>query len=253
MQRRPTPVEALVQREFTVKQALRPNAVVFFDLDGTLEDSRRDMALSVNRVRTQFGLAPFVPLESVFPYVNGGMTNLVTQAFADAPGISPQALTTAYENDYYNHIADHTQLYSGIQELLETLLPLAQLVVVTNKPQRHSDALLRALGIDHFFAAVMGGDSCAATKPDPLPLLTATQRLQLSPGNYRACMIGDSAADLLVAQRFQIPALWCSWGYTPALPPDFSHTPVLVLPRDAVAQVQKILGYTNPENLAGLR
>jgi phosphoglycolate phosphatase len=56
--------------------------LVFFDLDGTLEDSRQDMALSVNRVREELKL-PALDLEQARGLVNRGMDALTNAAFPE--------------------------------------------------------------------------------------------------------------------------------------------------------------------------
>ena len=81
--------------------------------------------------------------------------------------------------------------------------------VVTNKPEEISRALLQALGLARFFAIVVGGDTCEAPKPSPIPLRHAIQQL----GGTRAVMIGDSAGDIKMGRACEALTIWCRWGY----------------------------------------
>lgn len=206
--------------------------VCFFDLDGTLEDSRQDMAEAVNRTRSAFGLAP-MSFEDARTNVNRGMTELYRTCFADwianaiAGGKSDaealESVRVAYERDYLEHVADHTRLYDGVAEMLGTLSRQAKCIVITNKPERISRALLKQLGVGDQIADVMGGDSCAETKPSALPLRLAAERVGFKPGVDQAFMIGDSVADVLCGQAFGAKTLWAAWGYLAQAPEPAPH------------------------------
>lgn len=192
--------------------------LVALDLDGTLEDSRDDMVAAVHRVRAKYGAAERASA-AIRPHVNRGMPHLYRVCFDDCGG---ESVKDAYVADYLAHIADTTRLYEGIDDALSALGERATLVVVTNKPERLSDALLEALGVRRHFACVMGGDSAAAPKPSPLPLQVAAERVGFDAGAGRAVMVGDSTGDVRVARGFGAVAVWCAWGYVdaPEVEPD---------------------------------
>jgi phosphoglycolate phosphatase len=118
-----------------------------------------------------------------------------------------------YEADYLENVAVETRLYPGIAGALKHLSELGPLVVVTNKPERISRRLLELLGIEKQFSAVIGGDTCAATKPDPLLLKEAAARCGFDPSKGRAAMIGDTAADIKMGRAYGAATIWCVWGY----------------------------------------
>ncbi|HEY5600217.1 MAG TPA: HAD-IA family hydrolase [Candidatus Manganitrophaceae bacterium] len=116
-----------------------------------------------------------------------------------------------------------TKLYPGIAEALGRLNGIGALAVATNKPEKISRRLLEALEIDTFFAAVIGGDTCARCKPDPMVLQEAARRSGFDAATDRAVMIGDTAADIKLGRAFGAAAVWAAWGYveSPGEAPDF--------------------------------
>lgn len=196
--------------------------VFFIDLDGTIEDSRADMAAAVHKAREELSL-PARDNADIYPFLNQGMDTLYKHCFGDHfdrvgadrinNGSALSELAQLYERIYGEAICVETKVYPGIPKALEFMASAGSVVLVTNKPERLSVQLLQALGLAGHFRFVMGGDTCESCKPDPLPLQLACERLGYRPGLDRACMIGDSAGDILVASRFGIPSVWCEWGY----------------------------------------
>ena len=85
--------------------------------------------------------------------------------------------------DYYSrHCGDYTLLYPGVTETLSRLEG-KKLAVLSNKQQSLSEAVLRALGIFSFFAAVRGGGGELPLKPSPVPLLAVIKETGAAAGN----------------------------------------------------------------------
>jgi len=196
--------------------------VFFTDLDGTLEDSRQDMVSSVLAVRRDLGL-PSVPGAHFEPHVIKGMDHLYRRCFSESWPSSPtqeqdsqivKLVEEKFLRQYLDHVVINTKVYPGISELLYRLKEKEwAVVVVTNKPSLHSEALLEKVQLSSLITKVMGGDSCEATKPDPLPLKLAYQFLNLNPATTPSRMMGDSLADIQVARAFGAVPLWAGWGY----------------------------------------
>jgi phosphoglycolate phosphatase len=103
-------------------------------------------------------------------------------------------------------------LYPGVREGLETLTRLGYgLACVTNKPTVFTLPLLRQLGIDRFFAKVLGGDATARRKPAPDALLLAARSLEVAPA--RMLMVGDSVNDVGAARNAGCPVVCVPYGY----------------------------------------
>ena len=96
------------------------NAVVAFDMDGTLIDSAGDIGAAVNRMRKSFSLKP-LPRDSVVRMVGNGARVLVARALADAPGIDLDEAFLRYRREYDTRLIDETRLYPGVPDGLESL------------------------------------------------------------------------------------------------------------------------------------
>jgi len=187
--------------------------LVCLDLDGTLEDSRDDMVAAVGRVRGAFGLAPR-PDGLIRPNVHRGMPHLYRVCFDEITDLP--ALTDAFEADYGAHIAERTRLYPGVAEALAEIADFATLACVTNKPEVLARALLTQLGVAPRFATVIGGDTCAAGKPDPRMLHAAAERAGFDPCAGTSFMVGDTPGDIRLGQAYGATTVWCAWGYADA-------------------------------------
>ncbi|MEE2787941.1 MAG: HAD-IA family hydrolase [Myxococcota bacterium] len=188
--------------------------MIALDLDGTLEDSRQDMVESIIRVRQDLNL-PHRPAGDFIDHVNRGMAHLYQVGFEEIYRDNPvddlklAEVRRRYCEDYEAHIAHHTRLYDGMADALSELGTLATLAVVTNKPEHLSRVLLRRLGVEASFHAIIGGDTCSMGKPSPLPLTEAARRCEAS----QVIMVGDSIGDIRCARAFGCPVIWCAWGY----------------------------------------
>jgi len=184
---------------------------VLFDLDGTLIDSLADLTDAVNHMLAGFGRPPLAEA-TVRTLVGRGARNLVQRALGTSETGEVErglGLFTAYNTA---HIADKSRLYPGVVETLSTLSSHGYTcAVVSNKNADLSRLILITLGIESFFAAVYGGDSCPEMKPSPLPLLSVLSELGADVGE--AVMVGDSINDILAGKRAGITTIGCNWGY----------------------------------------
>ncbi|KAB8030987.1 HAD family hydrolase [Fluviispira multicolorata] len=190
----------------------------FFDLDGTLEDSRDDMVYSVNIVRELLGLHPRNN-DELKKHVNRGMYELYMACFDDYFkqsinfDLSYQKIKTEYEKNYLENICLKSFCYEGVKDVLEELSKNSKIIIVTNKPEKHSRALLKELNISEYIIDVMGGDSCEEMKPSALPLKIAAKRHGFVSDRDSSYMVGDSAGDVEAGKAFGAKTVWCSFGY----------------------------------------
>jgi phosphoglycolate phosphatase len=191
---------------------------ILFDLDGTLVDSAPDLAAAANVLLAEHG-RPALSLAQVTGMVGDGAAKLVERALA-ASGVGGTPLRVALDRFLALYEADPTRLtrpYEGVPAVLEELTAAGwRLGVCTNKPERASRAVLAGLGLDRYFAAVVGGDSGPTRKPDPGPLLMALAQLGSAPGS--AAMIGDHGNDVAAARAAGMPVVFARYGYGPTTP-----------------------------------
>ena len=197
--------------------------LIIFDLDGTLIDSSKDLAISVNATRQQFGMSPLDEL-LVHSYVGNGAAVLVRKAMGpDASDELVEQALSFFLKYYRAHALEYTRLYDGIREAVDQLLSAGhQLAVLTNKPFKISVDIIAALGLkDHFFR-VYGGDSFEAKKPNPMGIFKLMEEAgQPAP---ETLMVGDSAVDILTARNAGVRGVGVLWGFQPETfelhPPD---------------------------------
>jgi phosphoglycolate phosphatase len=171
-----------------------PFRLIVFDLDGTLVDSRRDLANAVNALLVECGAAA-LPEERVGRMVGDGAATLVARAF-DASGIpQPSDALERFLAIYARHLTDFTQPYDGIVDALAAFEPRATLAVLTNKPIASTRTILDRLDLARFFPPhlVLGGDGPFPRKPEPAGLRWLMERTAVEP--WETLMIGDSAID----------------------------------------------------------
>jgi phosphoglycolate phosphatase len=185
--------------------------LLVFDLDGTLIDSRRDLADAANALIGERGGTP-LPVDAIAGMVGEGAALLVRRALAST-GVSVdlERDLARFLDLYADRMLVHTALYDGTREMLASAGRRAQLAVLTNKPQRHTDAILRGLDIAKCFHWVIGGDSDFGRKPDPRGL----QHLMAVAGASRdeTLMVGDSAIDLKTARAAGVKPCLVRYGF----------------------------------------
>lgn len=189
---------------------LKLDAVVF-DLDGTLIDSRLDLAAAVNGVREELGFDA-LPVERVISFVGRGARTLVRRALPDE--VSGEGFETAFGRFldlYYEVCLRETRPYPGVEALLESLSRRRPLAVLTNKPERHTEKILHGLGLARHLRFALGGDSLPVRKPDPETLREAARRLGAEV--RKVLYVGDSATDAETAANAGAPLALVTWGF----------------------------------------
>lgn len=193
--------------------------VLIFDLDGTLIDSKRDLALSVNAVRAHCGLGPLDP-EQIYSYVGNGAPTLVRRALGEGVGEKEAEDALAYFLSYYReHMLDNTAPYPGVREGLKMLSDRG-MAVLTNKPVKFSRAILEGLDLLRYFRHVYGGNSFERKKPDPMGVEALLREFGAAP--REAMIVGDSEVDMITARNAGAWACGVTYGLGSARLPELS-------------------------------
>jgi len=200
--------------------------LLVFDLDGTLVDSQVDLANAINHMLRHYH-RPELPVDVVAGYIGDGANMLVRRSLGDPR--DENFVSQAYETfvTYYReHALDNTYAYPGVVDALRAIRETAngqlQMAVLSNKPVRPSERILKGLGMDGFFVRIYGGNSFETKKPDPLGALTLLRETSTEPAH--AVMIGDSQNDVLTARNAGMWSVGVTYGFSPdtlkAHPPD---------------------------------
>jgi phosphoglycolate phosphatase len=180
-----------------------------FDLDGTLIDSGRDLALSVNATLAHMGRVA-LPHELIYGYVGKGASRLIEQALGPGATATECEQGLAHFLAYYRaHMLDNTVTYPGVREGLAALdrMPMA---VLTNKPVRFSEAIVQGLGLAKYFRFVYGGNSFQTKKPDPAGMAVLLRDFGIAP--TEAMLVGDSEVDVQTARNAGTWACGVTYG-----------------------------------------
>lgn len=193
------------------KTFLKP--AIIFDLDGTLVDSLDDLQTAVNATLQSLA-RPALERAAVAPMVGDGARALLQRAL-NATGGVPQnfsQLLAGFLELYEANASRLTRPYPDVPDVLSLLQADGwTLAICTNKPHAVTTRLLADLGIDHHFAAVLGGDSLPVGKPDPEPVLAALRAV--GGDGRRSAMVGDHANDLAAGQAAGIATILARYGY----------------------------------------
>ena len=179
------------------------------DLDGTLIDSRHDLATAVNLVRARYGLKP-LSVDAVAGYVGDGVRKLMERALAGAD-IDLEEAVRLQRTFYGQHLCDETTLYPGVDEGLRELHALGHsLALATNKPVDATEQILRHFSIRSLFGVVLGGGSTEHLKPHPEVVRHAMQTLGARPED--TWMVGDNVTDLECARLAGVRSVFFTYG-----------------------------------------
>jgi phosphoglycolate phosphatase len=220
--------------------------LLVLDLDGTLVDTAPDLLATLDRVLDEAGYA-IVPPDSARGMIGHGARRMIERALAvQGLAVAAEELEALYRRflvHYEAHIADESRPYPGAVEALDRFAASGwRFAICTNKHERMSRLLLRALGLEARFAAIAGGDTFAASKPDPGHLLATIARAGHRRGD--AIMVGDGRTDIDAARAARVPVVGVTFGYTPV--PMRELRPDLLIDRFdelSVARAEALLPY----------
>ena len=186
--------------------------LIVFDLDGTLIDSRRDLADAANALLESCGAGPLSE-EQIGRMVGDGAATLVARVFETSGLEQPADALERFLALYDQRLLDHTRPYPGMLEVLDVLGLRATLAVLTNKPLASTRRILAGLDLARHFAedAVVGGDGPFPRKPDPAGLRHLIARAKVPAES--ALLVGDSIIDWRTARAALTPMCLARYGF----------------------------------------
>ena len=184
---------------------------ILFDLDGTLVDTAPDMVAVLLGMQKDHGLA-LVPYDLARSHVSNGAVGLIRLAFPEADDALMKQLHQEYLDRYENAVCVDSTLFPELGDLLDELDALSRpWGVVTNKPMRMTDPLLAGLGLSSRVACSISGDTLPQRKPDPAPLLLASQ--QIGVPSEKTVYVGDAVRDIEAGRAAGMFTIAATYGY----------------------------------------
>jgi phosphoglycolate phosphatase len=186
--------------------------LVVFDLDGTLVDSRADLANATNALVESLGAARLAD-DRITAMVGEGAATLVRRALeaASLDPATPGALERFLEL-YDERLLEHTRPYPGMPDTLGRIKAAGiAMAVLTNKPSAATRRLLEGLDLGRYFIQIVGGDTPFGRKPDPAGLLHLVDVCRATPET--TLMVGDSAIDWRTARHAGVRICLARYGF----------------------------------------
>jgi 2-phosphoglycolate phosphatase len=188
----------------------RPAPLVF-DLDGTLIDSRRDIAAACNHALLAIGRAA-LPLDQITCHVGSGARALIRGVLGEQAEVDLEELLGHFQAYYLSHPVDHNQLMPGARECL-ALRAERKVALCTNKPHHLTEAVLAALGWSDAFDVVVAPRKGDAIKPDGEPLRRVAAALDVPP--QELIMVGDGPQDIGAGKAVGAYTVGVEGGFLP--------------------------------------
>ncbi|WP_159671163.1 HAD family hydrolase [Andreprevotia sp. IGB-42] len=185
---------------------------VLFDLDGTLADTAPDLGAALNKLLAEEGL-PVQPYTAIRPIASHGARGLIGLGFGVTP-LDATFLDLRVRFLAHYEAAPHqgTVLFDGVAELIQAIADRGLAWgIITNKPGKYTELLMPHLPLPVAPAVVVSGDTAAAPKPDPAPMLHAAAALGIAP---EYCLyVGDAERDIEAGRKVGMTTVLANYGY----------------------------------------
>lgn len=197
--------------------------LLIFDLDGTLIDSKVDIAHSINYALSQSGLSQ-IQVKKIFSIIGFPLAEAFHLLKPELHPHQIAALVATYRAYYEDHWSDHTTIFPHVRETLGKLTAHRKAVAST-KYSQHTNLIVKTLDLQQYFDLVLGTDpESFPAKPDPAIVHKVMDTLGFSPS--QTLMIGDTDKDILAGKNAGVVTCAVTYGIgtkkeLAALKPDY--------------------------------
>jgi len=182
--------------------------LIIFDLDGTLVDSRDDIANAVNFTLKKIGLKE-KSISEISSYIGTGIEDLIGKSLGNKQEVLLTRALSVFEKYYRKHSTDNSVLYPNVKEILEYFKNKRKMIV-TNRNYEFALIVLNKLGIYDYFENVVGGDDIGCMKPSSCPLDISMNRLNTN--KEEAIIVGDMDIDIVAGKKAGIITCGVTYG-----------------------------------------
>lgn len=189
----------------------REMKAVIFDLDGTLLDTLKDIALSVNHVLQSLGREE-IPIDKYRYLVGEGALALMKNAMPDADESLHVKALELFEKHYALQFDKNTKMYEGISKMLTFFSARGyKMAVLSNKPDSFTKKCVLKYLRNWKFDAVFGVRQGVPKKPHPQGVYDILEILGVKP--EKCLYVGDTSIDMITAKSANIPSIGVLWGF----------------------------------------
>jgi len=181
---------------------------IFFDLDGTLVDSREDIVTAVNYTLEEAGV-PKKSNEEIISYIGTGVEDLIVKSLGQEYKLFVDRCVEIFTDYFGKHYADKNKLYPHVKEVLE-LYRQKKLSIVTNRRTELTEGTLEKFGIKQYFQKIIGGDDDNCLKPSACPIEKALS--EVVSGDEKSLMVGDMDLDVKAGKEAGIYTCAVTYG-----------------------------------------
>ncbi len=181
---------------------------IIFDFDGTLVDTKIDIARSVNFLLKEENLPP-IPEEKIYEFIGNGTDVLLEKSFSYVNGKIRDGVIDRFFKIYEEHMLDNTKPFPNILDVIDKIKDRS-LYILTNKHERFAVKILKHFGILNYFKEVVGADTFGVKKPDPFGIIRIINKESVD--RKKVLMIGDSAIDIKTGKNAGVLTCGVLWG-----------------------------------------
>lgn len=186
---------------------------IIYDLDGTLLDTRLDIANSINRTIVAMGGQP-VENDLIYKHVGHGLDYLVKGTIPDCDAAKVKEGVAFFTKDYFENLVVETDFYPGAREMVDEMKARGMIqAVYTNKPHDFTLKMFDEMNIQNLFSTVLGAENGFPDKPARDGADWVLGQMGLPADDV--LFIGDTLVDLETALGVGMDCALVSGGYCP--------------------------------------
>lgn len=183
---------------------------IIFDIDGTLWDSREQVAEGYNAQLMAEGYDHLcVTTEDLKSLFGKTMTEIADILFAELPVTERYGLMDRCMRRENGHIlqSDTIKGYEGVKETLEILAQDHDLYIVSNSQQGYPEVCMEKMGLTHLIRGHLCFGDTGTEKGQTI--LELMRRHEIADAIY----VGDTQGDYEATLVAGIPFIWAAYGF----------------------------------------